>query len=232
MPFDQNHNASPFNALPPVAVVAALAMVVIELVLEMAQAGYIGGRTGVGWRLEMLERFAFSGPLVSWMLVDTGRWSFGILIRFVSYPFVHGSFTHMMFSAVILLALGKFVGEKFSGLNLALVWLGSAIAGALGFMLLTDTQVPLYGGMPPAYGLVGAFTFLLWQRARQTGQSPLPAFRMIGVLVALQLVFGALAGGVGSQIVAELAGFCAGFVLSFLLAPGGWTDVVAAIRRR
>jgi membrane associated rhomboid family serine protease len=232
MPFDSDHNASPFNALPPVTVALALALVGIELVLEMAQQGYIGGAAGVGWRLEALQRFAFSGPLVEWMLAQPGRFSFAILLRFVSYPFVQGGFTHMAFSVVFLLALGKFVGERFSGLALFLTWIGSAVIAALAFMLATSSQIPLYGGMPPAYGLVGAFTFLLWQRARRSGQNPVQAFQMIGFLVFIQIFFWLLQGGSTAYLIANSAGFVGGFGLSCGLAPGGWKDVRAFLRRR
>lgn len=233
MPLTPDHNASPFNDLPPVAVFAALAMVVIEIVVELAAAGYIGGPGGVGWRNEMLYQFSFSGPLIQWMLVDTGRWSPDIVWRFVTYPFVHGSFTHMMFAVVILLALGKYIGEVFSGLALTLLWLGSAVVGAVAFMFLTDTQVPLYGGMPPDYGLVGALTWLLWRKARITGEHPATAFRMIGFLIAIQVLLSLMAGGgIGPQIIAELAGFATGFGLSFVLVPGGWDELRRAIRKR
>lgn len=232
MPFDQDHNASPFNDVPPVAVIGALAIVGIEIVLELAQQGIIGGPAGVGWRSEAVQRYAIDGPLIDWMLFDGGRWQGDILKRFVTYPFIHGGFTHMMFGAVILLALGKYVGQVFSGAALAALWLGSAVAGALAYAVLTDTQALLIGAMPPDYGLVGAFTFILWRKARASGENPAMAFRMIGVLIGLQLMFALLQGGVGAQVVAELAGFAAGFLLCFVLAPGGLAGIRAAIRKR
>ena len=232
MPFDQNHNASPFNALPPVAVALALAMVVIELALELAQNGYLGGAAGVGWRLEALQRYAFSGPLMEWMLAQPGRFSLDILWRFVTYPFIQGSFTHMAFSVVFLLALGKFVGERLSGMALFVTWLGSAVFAALAYMVFTSTQIPLYGGMPPAYGLVGAYTFLLWQRARQLRQSPVQAFQMVGFLVFIQLFFLTIQGGGGATIIANSAGAIGGFFLAMLFAPGGWREMRAALSRR
>lgn len=232
MPLNPDHNASPFNAVPPVAVLAALAMLAVELVLELAARGILGGPQGVGWRLSLVQDYGFSGPGTWASLVLRGDWSPQVLLRFVTYPFIHGSFTHMAFAAVILLALAKFCGEILSGWALAVVWLGSAVAGALAYMLFADTQYALIGGMAADYGLVGSFTYLLWLRARQTGGNPAMAFRMIGVLIGLQLAFSAMQGGFSQQIVAELAGFAAGFGLTALLAPGGWTMVVAVLRRR
>jgi membrane associated rhomboid family serine protease len=227
-----DHNASPFNALPPVAVFAALAMLGVEIAIWAGGQGLVGGPAAVGWRIEALERFAFSGPLFEWMLGDMSRLSAGGLLRLVSYPFVHGSFTHMLFAVVITLALGKFVGEVFSPLALISVWLASSVAGALGYATLTSSPQLLFGGMAPAYGLIGAFTFILWRRARARREPVWTAFRMIGLLAVLQAAFALIQGGVGPQIVAEIAAFTGGFAISFLVSPGGWTGVVAALRQR
>lgn len=229
--YDPDRNASPFNALPPVVALAALAMLGIELAVEAGAAGFVGGPAAVGWRIDLLERFSFSPALFAWMLEDGGRLSLGNLARFVTYPFVHGSFTHMLFGAVFTLALGKFVGEAMRQGALVALWLIASVAGALPYAAL-GAQPPLFGAMPPAYGLIGALTFLLWQRARQRGQNPAAAFQLIGFLVLLQLVFASIGGGFGPQIVAELAGFAAGFLASFVLVPGGWQAVKAQLRRR
>jgi membrane associated rhomboid family serine protease len=226
-----DHNASPFNAVPPVALVAALAMAGIEIAVEAGARGFVGGPQAVSWRLELLDRFAFSGPLFRWMLEDTSRLTASGLARFVTYPFVHGSFTHMLFAAVITLALGKFVGEVFRPLALVAVWAVAAVAGALAHAALPIT-LPLYGGMPPAYGLIGALTFILWRRARDRGQPPWPAFRMIGFLVVLQVLFAGIDGAFGPQVVAELTAFVAGFLVSFAVSPGGWQRLTATIRQR
>ncbi|MFZ1480482.1 MAG: rhomboid family intramembrane serine protease, partial [Paracoccaceae bacterium] len=73
--------------------------------------------------------------------------------------------------------------------------------------------------------------FLIWVRQVATGGSQVRAFALIGMLKGVQFVFGMLFGG-GYYWVAELAGFATGFVLSFLVAPGGWGRVVARLRRR
>ena len=45
------------------------------------------------------------------------------------------------------------------------------------------------------------------------------------------LLFGLLFGG-GWDWVAELSGFAAGFLLSFVVSPGGWMKVREMIRER
>jgi membrane associated rhomboid family serine protease len=57
------------------------------------------------------------------------------------------------------------------------------------------------------------------------------AFSLIGLLLAVQLIFGLLFGA-GQQWVAEVAGFCTGFALSFVVSPGGWQRARARMRAR
>jgi membrane associated rhomboid family serine protease len=57
------------------------------------------------------------------------------------------------------------------------------------------------------------------------------AFTLIGFLMGIQLVFGLLFGG-GLDWVADLAGFVAGFALSFVVAPGGVSQILARMRQR
>ncbi len=55
--------------------------------------------------------------------------SFGMLRRFVTYAFVHGSFTHAIFAGVLLLALGKFVGEVLGEVAVLVVFLVATVGG-------------------------------------------------------------------------------------------------------
>lgn len=66
---------------------------------------------------------------------------------------------------------------------------------------------------------------------RARGSNRLAAFRLIGVLLALQLVFG-LMFGADPAWVADAAGFVTGLVLSPLLAPGGARGFLARMRTR
>jgi membrane associated rhomboid family serine protease len=229
MPTDPN--APPLNPLPPVVWLLLLPVVAVEALLWAGAQGFVGGPRAVGWRLEAIRATAFAPQIFDWML-ETARWPPEQLARFVLYPFVHFGFTHMLFVAVFLLALGKFVGEVLAGWAVAAVFLGSAIGGALGYWALAGDARPLVGGFPAVYGLIGAFTFILWTRLGQAGGNRWRAFLMIGFLMALQLVFGLIGGGGGRDWVADLSGFAAGFALSFLVGPGGWRRALAAVRRR
>lgn len=221
---------SPFNPLPPVIVVLALAMVAVEAVLGLAQAGFLGGPEGIGWRLEAVERFAFA-PRVAELVFERGVLAPEVLMRFVSYVFVHGSLGHAAFGVVILLAMGKFAGEVLDGVALAVIVVLSAVMGALVFGVTVRANIPLYGSYPAAYGLIGAYTAIVFVALGRAGERQLAAFRLIGILVAIQLVFAALFGADPSWI-ADLSGFVTGFVLTPLLAPGGWAALMRRIRTR
>lgn len=221
---------SPLNPLPPVVWALALPIIAMEVVLGLAAAGFIGGPESIGWRVLALERFAYSPQIMAWMW-ETGRWPWDQAIRIVAYPFVHVSFTHAAFVLVFLLALGKMAGEVFRTFGVLLVFFGAAVCGALVYTLLGTSARPLVGGYPAVYGLIGAFTFLMWVRLSAVGANRYRAFTLIGALMAIQLLFGVLFGG-GQEWIADLAGFCAGFLLSFVVVPGGVARVIALLRQR
>ncbi len=224
----QDHNAPPLNPLPPVVWALALPMIALEIVLQAGAAGLAGGPDAVGWRIDAITRAAFVPDLWREML-SLGQYPPEHMARFIAYPFVHGNLTHTAFAVVILLALGKFTAEVLRFWAVLVVFFGAAIAGALAYGLLT-TRVPLFGAYPGDYGLVGAFTYLMWLRLAGSGRE-YRAFSMIGLLLAAQLVFGVFLGG-GLDWVADLAGFAAGFAITILVAPGGIARLAQRLRQR
>lgn len=225
-----NMSEKPINDLSPVVIGLALLIIGAEAAFQLANAGLIGGPRGLGWRMEAVGRFGFSPAVLDRVLVQ-GDWSVDMLMRFVTYPFVNGEIVQTAFCAALTLALGKFTSEYFGGLKVLAIYLVTAIIGAVVYGLLVDGNAPLLGGFTPAYGLIGAYTYVLWLRLGQAGENQLLAFRLIGFLLALQLGFG-LIFGAGQSWIAELSGFVAGFVLAVPLAPGGWTMLLARMRQR
>ncbi len=229
-PTETDPNAPPINPLPPVIVALALAIFGVEAVFQLGAAGLIGGPEAIGWRTAAIEKYGFYEPLFDWMLQNRIlRWDYAY--RFVTYPFVHGSFTHMIFALVFILALGKMVGEVFSAWAMLVIFFGASILGALAYGLAWDTRIMLFGAYPAAYGFIGAFSYLLWTRLAGTGENRLQAFSLIGFLMALQLLWGLIFGSNGDWV-ADLAGFVAGFGLSFVVSPGGWRSLLAQMRQR
>ncbi|MCF7699407.1 rhomboid family intramembrane serine protease [Loktanella sp. M215] len=221
---------SPFNAIPPVVLILVVAVMAIELTLSAGATGLVGGPGAIGWRLAALQDYAFSPAVLDYVWSGSDR-SPDLLMRFVTYAFVHGSFTDALFGAALLLALGKFVGDVFAPVATVAVFVLGTVAGALAFGLFVGGTMPLFGVWPAVYGLIGAFTYILWLRLGAAGQNQVAAFRLIGFLLGLQLVFGLLFGS--SPIwIAELAGFAVGFAASTVLAPGGWSALLVRLRQR
>lgn len=226
----QDRNAPPLNPLPPIVWIMALPMIAMEVVLAAGEAGLAGGPAAIGWRVAAILKVAVVPDLWHEMrlLRDFAPEN---LARFVLYPFVHASLTHAIFGVVILLALGKFVGEVLRWWTIPLVFFAAAIAGGLVYAEFATTRAGLFGAYPGVYGLVGAFTYLLWLRLQGTGLRQYRAFAMIGMMMFIQLVFGLLFGG-GQEWMADLSGFVVGFLLTVLLVPGGIRHLLERIRQR
>jgi membrane associated rhomboid family serine protease len=220
----------PINDLSPVVIALAVLIVGAEVVFQLANAGLVGGPRGVGWRMEAIGRFGFSPAVLDRVLVQ-GDYSFDMLMRFVTYPFINVQIVQVAFCAALTLALGKFTAEYFGGLKVLAIYLLTSVTGAVVYGLVVSGNAPLLGGFTPVYGLIGAYTYVLWLRLGQAGQNQLLAFRLIGFLLFLQLLFG-LIFGAGMSWVAELSGFAAGFLLAVPLAPGGWATLLERMRER
>ncbi|MFT6024306.1 MAG: membrane associated rhomboid family serine protease [Ascidiaceihabitans sp.] len=225
----QDPNAPPLNPLPPVVWILFVMIMGVEGAFTLGANGLLGGNEAIGWRLAAMRDYGFHGPSFDWMLAS-GQMRGEFMLRFLTYPFVHGSFTGAIFAGVILLALGKMVGEVMGQLAVVIVFVFSGIFGAIIFGLLTN-QVWLIGAMPCVYGLIGAYSFLLWQRALIQGTQQWQAFQLIGFLMGIQLVFG-IFFATGLDWVADLAGFICGFVLSVVVVPGGLGRLRAMVQRR
>lgn len=226
----QDNNAPPLNPLPPIVWLLALPMITLEMLFSLGDAGVIGGRMAVGWRTAAIEQYGL-WPEYWRQQMAIGNFDADVVLRFFSYPFLHFTVTQALFAVVILLALGKFVGEIFRWWALLVVFFGAAVVGGLVYVSVPDIRQPLFGAFPAVYGLIGAFTFLIWVRLAGTGINQFRAFSMIGFLLFVQLIFGILFGG-GWEWVADLPGFATGFFLSFVVSPGGFGRVRDRIRQR
>lgn len=229
-------NQSPLNPLPAAVWLLALPIIASEFVFALGRAGLVGGAEGIGLRLSAMQMTAFAPEMIQRM------WSVGVIdwdqiYRLVTYSFVNTSMTHALFVLAFTLALGNLVGREFRAWAVIALFFGSAIGGALVYTLAAGLLPqwrfqPLIGGYPAVYGFVGAFTFLLWTRLGQENANRMRAFTLIGMLLAFQLVFGILFQDGSLTWIAEIAGFGCGFLLSFLLVPGGIARVMRQIRQR
>lgn len=224
------YDERPVNPLPPVVWLIVLPLAAMEAWINAGTLGLAGGQTGIGWRNAMAQRWALEPQMLDQML-QAGQLTPDYAMRFLTYPLVHGSFIHALMAIVFILALGKFVGEVFRGWAVLTVFLTSTVAGGLAYSMVPGLTAWLFGAYPGAYGLIGAFTFILWARLGAEHANRARAFTLIAFLLGIQLVLGAIYGG-KPDWVADLAGFAAGFGLSFVVAPGGVAHLMRLIRQR
>lgn len=221
----------PFNPVPWVVWCLVLPIAGAELAFQLQAAGLAGVGAPVAWRQAVYQQVALLPDLLR-LQWETGGHPMDQLYRLVSYPLVHAEFSDALFAAILTLALGKKVAESFPVLAVLAVALVSTFAGGVAFgFLAPDEKARLIGAYPMVYGLIGAFTYLAWTDPDSSRRNRIWAFRLIGFLLAMQLVFGVLFG-TNWYWIAELGGFFAGFGLSFLVAPGGFTRIGNWIRQR
>ncbi|MEM8802842.1 MAG: rhomboid family intramembrane serine protease [Pseudomonadota bacterium] len=225
----EDYSQPVFNALPPAVIGLAVIIFVIEVIFMVGARGYFGPE-GIGWRVAAIQDYGFFNQALYFM-VERGDWRIDLLSRFVTYPFVHGTFTHAIFVIVFLLALGKLVGEVFGNVAVLVLFFACGIFGALVYAGLTGPDQLLIGGFPSVYGLIGAYTFLLWVRFGALGQNQYQAFTLIGFLLGIQLIFGVLFGS-NNDWIAEIAGFAFGFFLTPALVPGAFRRFLERMRQR
>ncbi len=211
-------NSAIFQRLPLLPALLAGAILAVELAFQAGAHGLAGGPGAIGWRSAAIVRYAFADPLFDSMLT-TRHITLDGLKRFFSYALIHHGATHAVFGAVLLLALAKGVAGSFQAWAVAVLILAGTLTGALCYGLALNTRVALIGIYPAVYALIGAWTWSLFM----TGQGPrarLAAFRLIGMLAGLQLLFQITVGG-SSEWVASLGAFVTGFLLSFVIATDG-----------
>ena len=216
--FDPNHNASPVHPVPPIALILSAPIILIEIVLQLAEAGLVGGPEAIGWRLKLVQEFAFFDTIWEAML-QTRQVQPDWIWRFFTYPFISSGFGEALVGGVIVLGVGTYLGKRFSIPKMLLAFFGPAAVAAVAYGLAGDAPLPLMGPFPAAFGLLGVYSFLLWAKERFAGGSGLGAFRLVGFLLAMHVVRWLIFGH-GKAVFAEFIAMVTGLVLSLYIT---WT---------
>jgi membrane associated rhomboid family serine protease len=154
-------------------------------------------------------------------------------LPFVTYIFLHGSWTHVIINTVWLLAFGPVVSRRFGVLRFLAFFLLCGIAGAAVQLACSwGSTDPIVGASAAISGLMGAAFRLL---GRDGGgvfrpQPMAPIFsRQILLVSAVWVVINVVAGvtglgtpGPGVQLIAwqaHLGGYAAGLLLARLFDP-------------
>ena len=77
-------------------------------------------------------------------------------VMFFSYSFLHGNFFHMIINVAILFALGKQIEERVGMINFILIFVSTAIIGAVAYQILASgNPAPRVGASGGVFGFFG-----------------------------------------------------------------------------
>ncbi|MEM9049493.1 MAG: rhomboid family intramembrane serine protease [Pseudomonadota bacterium] len=203
-------------ALPPVPLSLWLlvgAMGVAEGVLSLADRDIIG--TPI-WRYAALNYGAF------WDVIFDGQvdpvWPYQGLAMFATHAFLHGDLMHYLLNNVILLAVGKLIAGIIGPFRMILLFLITAIGGALVYGLIAQTGHPMVGASGAVFGFIGFWKQVEFRVRLRRGMSLRPIGSMILALaIANVVVFFLLQGRMAWE--AHLGGFVAGWLMGWFWRP-------------
>lgn len=228
--YDPNHDANPFNPLPPVVMVLGGLILLLEGIFQTGASGIVGGAEGIAWRNTAIQNFGFWTAYFDYMHAS-GQLTLEGGYRFVTYAFLHQSLTHALFASVLILALGNVTAKIFAGWAQIVVFALASAVGAVVYGLTSGPGGVLFGAYPAVYGFLGLYTWSLWIMADRLGTNPYAAFKLVGVLLGIQLLF-ILIYGQWDSLFSEIGGFIFGFAVAPILAPGGIARLKARLRNR
>ncbi|PQO22981.1 rhomboid family intramembrane serine protease [Rhodobacteraceae bacterium WD3A24] len=145
---------------PAVTLVIALA-VVPELLLSLADAGYLGAP---GWRESAYRLGAFwAGLLHGSEPVYPGQ----AAVMFASHAFLHDGALHLLGNMAAVMALGGIAVARTGQRGFLVLYVVAMLGGATGAALLAPADAaPMVGASGAVFGLVGAWKFWEWEARR------------------------------------------------------------------
>ena len=202
--------------------VVAIAAIVggLELLFLAGEQGWLGGAADIASRRYAIIDYAFWAQNFKAMLA-AGNLDSGVLVTLVSYPLIHLSFTHALFSVAFILAVGNSISRILGPAGLLLNFFVPGIAGALVYGFVGDSQFPLAGATPAVFGYVGALGAMIVLSFDRTVSGGNLKFLTIPVfLLAIPTLFNIFLGD--TEIwKADIAGFAVGFISTAIIIPGG-----------
>ena len=160
-----------------------IVLVMIEGLLMGADAGLWGS---ANWRPMGYHYGGFWTRLLrDWEPLYTAQ----PVVMFVSYPFLHTDWQHVLGNGLALGWLGMQLGERISPRRFALLLGLSSLGGAVGFALLSQSSRPMVGASGIVMGLIAAWIAL---EAREMAEDGKPLWRILGAICAYVLRSGCI----------------------------------------
>lgn len=201
-----------WSVLWPCTVIGVI--VVLTCGLEFLMVASDLGLTGsVRWRSLVLQYGGFwPGLMRDWQPnFGSQPWT-----MFFSYSVLHAGFMHLLGNMLMLLWIGQGLVARTGQIGFALLWLCSALGGAMMFGALTSTPTPMVGASGCVFGLIGAvvvFDYIL----------PGKYAKALGItltLVVLNIVMLVVEGGLLAWQT-HLGGYLTGALAAFVLGDEG-----------
>jgi membrane associated rhomboid family serine protease len=139
--------------------------------------------------------------------------------QLVTYSFLHGSFSHILFNMFGLYMFGSEVEKLFGSRFFLRYYIASVIAAGVSHMVITGFMggppVPIVGASGGVYGLLLAFGVYFPQRVVVLLIPPVPmkARTFVFVFAALELFFGVTGTASGVAHFAHLGGMLGGWLM-------------------
>ncbi len=198
----------------PVLWIMIAVMIGFELLFAAVDAGMAPealGRWPVYLQLaffDLVFEYARAGHGVEWQLF----WSL------LTHAFLHGNWIHLAMKGAAFLGLGHALVQAIGIGRFLVIFAVTAIAGALTFGLIAQTNGPVVGASGAIFGMFAVLTAWQERALRRAGRSRAMIWRRIGGLVVLNL---ALAFGLGGLLAwqAHLGGWVAGWLLAGVFRP-------------
>lgn len=144
-------------------------------------------------------------------------------LTYVTYAFLHGSFSHIALNMLFLWIFGDNVEDAFGHVRFLLFYFACAAAGAFAHQILAgDPEAPLIGASGAISGVLTAYVILhprvrLWVLVAFGIPLPLPAFIPLVFWIGQQFFLLASGSGESVSFAAHVGGIVAGGILVLVL---------------
>ncbi len=189
-------------------------MIGFEVMFAAVDAGWVPESLG---RWPAYLQFAFID-----ILFDRARTGLGVEPRLawslLTHAFLHGGWLHLAMNGAAFLGLGHALVQMVGIGRFLVIFAVTAIAGALAFGLIANTDGPLVGASGGIFGMFAVLTAWQERSLRHARLSRSAIWRRIGALVLVNV---ALAFGLGGLLAwqAHLGGWIAGWLLAGVIRP-------------
>ncbi|MFQ5565702.1 MAG: rhomboid family intramembrane serine protease [Paracoccaceae bacterium] len=136
----------------------------------------------------------------------------------LTHAFLHGGWLHLALNGAAFLGLGHALVQTIGIGRFLVVFVVTAVAGALAFGLIAETNGPVVGASGAIFGFLAVITAWQERALRIAGRSRAMIWKRIAGLVLLNV---ALALGLGGLLAweAHLGGWVAGWLLAGVFRP-------------